>query len=187
MKGLLITAGVFLILGLSIVFWAVGISNTEIRTRNLGKAQQNNCAAYFDKVWKVLQQDAQVANQYKEAFKEIYPDLIAGRYSQKDKDGKYVAGEGTLMKLIVESNPDFKPELYQKLMTAIEGQREGFFVEQQKLIDIDLQHKNMRMTFPKSLVIGKRTDLGIVVIKSLKTDEAYKTGQENDVDLFKKN
>lgn len=187
MKGFLITAGVFLILGLSIVFWAVGVSNTEIRTRNTGKAQQEVCAAFFDKMWKVLQQDAQVADQYKEAFKQIYPDLIAGRYSQKDANGNFLKNDGSLMKLIVESNPAFDTSLYNKLMNAIEGQREGFFVEQQKLIDIDLQHKNMRMTFPKSMVIGKRADLGIVIIKSLKTDDAYKSGQENDVDLFKKN
>lgn len=185
MKGFLITLGVLLILGLSVAFWAIGVSNTEIRTRNTGKAQEQVCAAFFDKMWKILQQDAQVADQYKEAFKQIYPDLIAGRYSQKDKNGNYVGG-GSLMKFIVESNPQFDTSLYNKLMAAIEGQREGFFVEQQKLIDIDLQHKNMRMTFPKSLIIGKRPDLGIVIIKSLKTDQAYQSGQENDVDLFNK-
>lgn len=191
MKGFLITAGVFLLLGISIVIWAVGVSNDEIRLRNRGNAQQEACAAFFDKMWKVLQQDAQVADQYKEAFKEIYPDLIAGRYSGKN--------DGSLMKWVTEHNPEFNINLYDKLMTAIEGQREGFFVEQQKLIDIDRQHKDMRWTFPKKLVIGKRQNIGyevdeagkvikkgITIIKSLNTDEAYKSGQENDVDLFKK-
>lgn len=178
MKTKLIGLGVFLILGLSIVFWAIGVSNTEIRLRNKGKAQQQACEAFFDKMWKVLQQDAQVADQYKDAFKEIYPELIAGRYSK---------GDGSLMKWITEQNPQFDTKLYDKLMTAIEGQREGFFVEQQKLIDIDRQHKDMRMTFPKKMIIGRRDDLGIVVITSLTTEDAYKTGQENDVDLFKKN
>jgi len=177
MKGLLISFGVLVVLAVSIAIWAIGLSNTEIRTRNRGKAQQESCAAYFDKMWKVLQQDAQVADQYKEAFKEIYVPLIEGRYSQ---------GDGSLMKWITEHNPQFDTKMYDKLMTAIEGQREGFFVEQQKLIDIDRQHKDLRMTFPNKLVVGKRSDLGIVIIKSLKTEDAYKTGQENDVDLFKK-
>jgi len=187
MKGSLIGLGVFLILGLSIVFWAIGVSNTEIKTRNRGKAQQEACEAFFDKMWKVLQQDAQVADQYKETFKQIYPDLIAGRYSQKDANGEFLKNDGSLMKLIVESNPNFDTGLYNKLMNAIEGQRDGFFIEQQKLIDIDRQHKDMRMTFPKKMIIGKRADLAIVIIKSLKTEDVYKTGQENDVDLFKKN
>jgi hypothetical protein len=177
MKGFLITAGVFIVLGLSILFWAIGVSNDEIKLRNRGKAQQENCAAFFDKMWKVLQQDAQVADQYKEAFKEIYVPLIEGRYSQ---------GDGTLMKWITEHNPQFDVKLYDKLMTAIEGQREGFFMEQQKLIDINRQHKDMRMTIPKKWVIGTREDLAIVIIKSLKTEDAYKTGQENDIDLFPK-
>lgn len=175
MKGLLIGLGVLLVLVVSVAFWAIGLSNNEIRTRNRGKAQQESCAAYFDKMWKVLQQEAQVADQYKEAFKEIYVPLIEGRYSQ---------GDGSLMKWITEHNPQFDTKMYDKLMTAIEGQREGFFVEQQKLIDIDRQHKDLRITFPNSLVVGKREDLGIVVIKSLKTEEAFATGQENDVDLF---
>ena len=186
MKGFLIGLGVFVILGISIAFWAVGVSNTEIRLRNRGNAQQENCAAFFDKMWKILQQDANVADQYKEAFKEIYPDLIAGRYSAKNEKGENTT-DGSLMKFIVESNPQFDTKLYDKLMTAIEGQREGFFVEQQKLIDIDREHKDMRMTFPKKMVIGRRADLGIVIIKSLTTKEAYETGQENDIDLFKKN
>jgi hypothetical protein len=181
-KGLLIFAGIVVILGLMVAFWAIGLSNSEIKLRNRGNAQQEACAAYFDKVWKVLQQQAQVADQYKDGFKEIYTALMEGRYSG-DSNGQ---GKETFMKWIQESNPTFSPALYEKLMAAIEGQREGFFIEQQKLIDIDREHKNMRMTFPNSIVIGKRADLGIKIIKSLKTDDVYKSGQENDIDLFKK-
>jgi hypothetical protein len=177
--GTLITLGLVLVLGISFAFWAIGLSNSEIRLRNRGSAQQESCAAYFDKVWKILQQQAQVADQYKDAFKEIYPLLMEGRYSD---DGQ---GQQTFMKWVTEHNPEFKTELYEKLMASIEGQREGFFIEQQKLIDIDRQHKNMRMTFPNKIIVGRRADLAIVIIKSLKTDDAYKTGQENDVDLFK--
>lgn len=178
MKNIRIGTGLFLIIGVIFASWTIGINNTEIRTRNQGKAQQEACAAYFDKMWKVLQQEAQVADQYKEAFKEIYPGLIAGRYSGKN--------DGSLMKWVTEHNPQFDVKLYDKLMTAVEGQREGFFVEQQKLIDIDREHKNMRQTFPNSIIIGNRADLNIVIVKSLKTDEVYKSKQENGVDLFKK-
>jgi len=178
-KATLITFGVSIIFLIMAGVWAVGLNNDEIKLRNRGLAQQETCAAYFDKMWKILQQKAGVTDQYKEGFKEIYTALIEGRYSDEGK------GQETFMKWIVESNPTFDVSLYKDLMASIEGERNGFFMEQQKLIDIDRQHKDMRMTFPNKMIIGSRSDLEIKVIKSLKTEEVYKTGQENDVDLFK--
>jgi len=177
MKSFLIGLGVLVFAVTFALIWGITLSNSEIDIKTKGLAQQKNCTAYFDKMWKVLQQDASVADQYKEAFKEIYVPLIEGRYAK---------GDGTLMKWIQESNPTFSTESYTKLMTAIEGQREGFFIEQQKLIDIDREHKRMRQSFPNSMIIGKRPDLNIVVITSARTNDANSTGQDNDVDLFKK-
>lgn len=196
-KGLLITFGVILIFSIGLVIWGVGVSNSEIRLKNRGEAQQEVCEAYFDKVWKILQQEAQVTDQYREGFREIYTDIMAGRYSG-DGSGQ---GQQTFMKWIQESNPEFSPSLYAKLMNSIEGQREGFLVEQEKLIDINRQHKDMRMTFPKKVILSKRLPVGyvydeitgevlgkgIIIIKSLKTETVYETGQENEVDLFDKN
>lgn len=193
-KGLFIGLGVVVVIAIFIAVWAIGVSNSEIRLKNTGEAQQEVCEAYFDKVWKILQQEAQVADQYREGFREIYTDIMAGRYAN-DGNGQ---GDQTFMKWIQESNPEFSPSLYAKLMNSIEGQREGFLVEQEKLIDINRQHKDMRMTFPSKLVVGNRlaigytldevtgeiTGKGIVIIKSLKTDQVYETGQENDVELF---
>jgi hypothetical protein len=84
-------------------------------------------------------------------------------------------------------------------MAAIEGERNGFFVEQEKLIDIDRQHKTMCQTFPNSIVIGSRHNIGyladangkvlkegITIITSEVTENAYKSGKEDNVDLFKK-
>ena len=178
MKGFLISLGVLVVLGLSIVLWAVGVSNDEIRLRNRATKQQESNEAFYGKLWQILQEKAGVADEYKEAFKEIYIPLIEGRYSQ---------GDGTLMKWIVEQNPQFDASLYKDLMTAIEGQREGFFIEQQKLIDIDRQHKDMRMTIPKKWVIGKRPDLEIVVINPVVATEAFKTGVEPETNLFNRN
>jgi hypothetical protein len=186
-KGLLITLGVVALFAIITVFWAIGVSNSEIRIHQTGDAQQKVCAAFFDKMWKIIKQDAQVADKYKDAFAKIYPDLIAGRYSKND---------GSLMKWITESNPNFDTKLYDKLMAAIDGERNGFFVEQEKLVDIDRQHKTMRQTFPNSMIIGSRHNIGyeadangkvikegITIITSDVTENAYKSGKENDIDL----
>ena len=147
-------------------------------------------------MWKIITQNKEVANEYKVAFKEIYPELIAGRYSAKNEKGEYKT-DGSLMKLIVESNPTFTPELYQKLMTTIDAERQGFFMEQKTLIDIDREHKAMRRKFPKNLVIGKRNNIGYqvdengkvikegnTIITSETTENVYKTGREEIKPLF---
>ena len=182
-KGLWITLALVVLIGGIIAIWAVGVSNDEVRLANRGNAQQENCDAYFDKMWKILKEQAGVAEQYKEAFAEIYPALMEGRY----------ATGGNLMKWIQESNPDFDVSLYAKLQASIEGQRNGFFVEQTKLIDIDREHKDMRETFPKKLVVGNRQNIGyevdedgtvihkgIVIIKSTHTEEAKRTGKDDE-------
>lgn len=157
------------------IMWVVSVINTEVRLRNSGLAQQEVCTAFFDKMWKVINQEAQVSNQYKEAFKEIYIPLIEGRYSK---------GDGSLMKWITEHNPTFDTRLYEKLMISIEAQREGFFMEQKKLVDIDREHKTFRQTIPNKFLIGNKSDLNITIITSETTDKVYETGQENDINLF---
>lgn len=167
--------GVILVAVFGVMY--VSTSNTEIKTVNLFTAQQTTCEAYFDKMWKVLQQQASVADQYKDAFKEIYPSLIEGRYSN---------GGGQMMQWIQEHNPEFDPSLYGKLMNSIEAQREGFFNEQKKLISINNQHRNLLELFPSSMFVGSRDTLKLVVITSIKTKAVYESGEENDINLFSK-
>lgn len=96
-KGIVIGIVSLLFVGIIGIMY-VSTSNKEIRIKNLADAQQETCEAYFDKMWKTLKQQAGVADQYKSAFKEIYPDLIAGRYSN---------GQGQLMNWIQEHNLEF--------------------------------------------------------------------------------
>lgn len=177
-KALIVGGIIFAFLGLTIGMTWVSTNNKEISLKNKIEAQQKVCESFYDKLWKVLQQKAQVADQYKTAFKEIYPDLIEGRYG--DEKG------GTLMKWITESNPTFDVSLYKDLSASIESERSGFFMEQKKLIDLDREHKVLRQSFPESMFIGSRPDVKITIVTSQKTEQVYATGQENDVDLFKK-
>jgi hypothetical protein len=179
--GTLIGLGVFLILGMSIVFWAIGVSNAEKKLYLSGKAAQQNSEIVFDNTWKTIQTQASVTEKYKEGFREIYVELMDARY--KNDAG---AGQQTLMKWVQEANPQFDASLYAKLMNTIEGSRNAFTMEQKKLIDIDREHKAMKAVFPNSLIIGGRPDLDIKLVTSGKTKEAFSTGEENDIDPFAK-
>ncbi len=170
--------------GLLVIFLIVYFSmkwsyqNDNVRLKNKITAQQESNKANFDKMFKVIQQIAQVADQYKESFKEIYPQLIEGRYSnQKD---------GALMKWVTESNPTFDVSLYTKLANAIEANREEFFIEQQKLIDYNREQHNLINTVPGSWFLESNDTIAITIVTSATTKETFKTGEENDINLFKK-
>ncbi len=163
---------------LIIIMIGVSASNKEITLRSKISAQKQVCEAFYDKLWKIISQKAQVAEQYKEAFKEIYPKLIEGRYGNENG--------GTLMKWITESNPQFDISLYKDLMQSIEAERSGFFMEQKKLIDLNNEHRIIKQSFPNSIFIGSRPDIEITIISSELTKKVMETGQENDIEIFKK-
>jgi hypothetical protein len=179
--GTLIGLGIAGVVVVAILFWAIGLSNTYNKKFVTGKACQQNSEIVFDNTWKKIQQQAGVANEYKVGFKEIYVAMMDARYS-----GDSASGKETLMKWITESNPTFDVSLYKTLMNTIEGSRNEFTMEQKKLIDIDRELKSMKVTFPNSLVLGRKDDLEIILVTSSKTEEAYKTGKDDDVDLFPK-
>jgi len=173
----------FIIGGIAAVFLAVIIffmyasaSNTEVRLKNQGSAQEQLCKNNFDNMFKTIAQVAQVSEQYKESFKEIYIPLIEGRY----KD------ENLLMKWVTESNPNFDTKLYDKLVDVIESKRNGFELEQKKLVSIVQEHNNLLETMPSSWFVGGRPHLQVTYVTSSKTKEVYRTGEDNDIDLFPK-
>jgi len=177
MKKAIIIGVSILTLVIIVVIIGVSASNKEIRLRSQITAQKQVCEAFYDKLWKVIAQKAQVADQYKDAFKEIYPQLIEGRYGNEKG--------GTLMKWITESNPTFDVSLYKDLMTSIEAERAGFFMEQKRLVDLNNEHRIIRQTFPASVFIGGRSDIAITIVSSDATKKVMETGKENDIDIFK--
>ena len=176
-KGLYIglAVGAFLILIAFIM--GINASNGEVRLRNQAEAQEQVCKNNFDAMFKKIAQIAEVSDQYKQTFKEIYPALIEGRYKN---DGN------TLMKWIQESNPNFDTKLYSKLIDVIESSRDGFKHEQDKLADVVREHKNLLGMWPSSMFVGGRPPLQMTFVSSSKTKETYRTGEENDIDVFKK-
>ncbi len=177
-KGLVIFGGLAIILMIVLGTWWIGLSNGEKSLVNKMEAQEQVIEAFFDKMWKILQQQAGVANEYKESFRSIYKDLMEGRYSGDNK--------GQMMLWIQEQNPQFDTKLFDKLMVSIEAQREGFFVEQKKIIAMVNEHKNMIELFPGSIVLGGRPVYKYEVISSAVAKQVMETRQEDNVDLFKK-
>lgn len=175
--GLYIGLAVAALFAIIITIMGVSASNSEVKLRNKGEAQEQVCKNNFDAMFKKIAQIAEVADEYKQTFKEVYPALIEGRYKN---DGN------ALMKWIQESNPNFDIKLYDKLIDVIESSRDEFKHEQDKLADIVREHKDLLGTWPSSMFVGGRPPLELTFVTSSKTKEVYRTGEDNDINVFKK-
>jgi len=176
-KGLYIGMAIGAFLLIIVCMMGISASNSEIELKTQANAQEQVCKNNFDAMFKKIAQIAEVSDQYKEAFKEVYPALIEGRYKN---DGN------TLMKWIQESNPNFDTKLYSKLTDVIESSRDSFKHEQDKLADIVREHNNILQKWPSSMFVGGRPALNVTFVSSAKTKETYRTGEENDINVFKK-
>ena len=156
-----------ILVGIVVLGYFISVNNTEIRLRNLVKAQQEVCEANFDKMWKVIKQITHVSDTYLEAFKEIYPKLISGRYQGKD------------IAFVAEHNPPLDSAVLRQLATAIEINREEFFSQQRLLVARQNEHKTFIQTFPVCVLLPGAQEVKITVIKSDHTADIYATGKEN--------
>ena len=161
------TIVVILLAAVVVLGYFISVSNTEIRLRNLVKAQQEVCEANFDKMWKVIKQITHVSDTYLDAFKEVYPKLISGRYQGKD------------IQFVVEHNPPLSTSVLEQLANAIEINREQFFSHQRLLVARHNEHKTFIESFPACILLPNAQEIKITVIKSDHTTEVYATGKEN--------
>ena len=182
-KGLIITLISVLFLTLIYFSLKVSVTNTEITLREQTVHQVDVCEANHDKMFKVIAQMAKVPKEFmkqaRESFKDIYPELMEGRYGN---DGDM------LMKWIHESNPQFDLNafkgLYENLQIAIESNRQEFFVEQKKLIDLHREHKVYIQKFPQRIFLKDKKEVEIVVISSTHTKQVFETGIDDNLELF---
>jgi hypothetical protein len=152
-------------------------NNREIALRTEAEAQRGKIEGVHDKMWKVLQQKAQITNEYAQSFDSIYTHIIAGRYSQ---------GDGSLMKWIKEANPDFDSSLYKDLMQSVEICRTEFQNSQERMLDIIREHQTLCSQYPGTWFISNKVPIEYEVISSTKSKMVMETGIDDDVDLFKK-
>lgn len=166
----ILAIGIFSVVGMYFSY-----NNTDAKLRAQAEAQLGKVEGVHDKMWKVLQQKAQVSNEYKNAFSEIYPDLIEGRYSQ---------GDGSLMKWITEANPTFDTSLYKDLMLSIELLRTEFQKSQERMLDIIREHTVLLTTVPSKWFVSNTEKIEYTIISSTRSKTVMATGLDDDISLF---
>lgn len=168
------------VVGVLILFLGLYVSahNKETYLRNRFTSQQKSNESSFDKMWKVIQQQTGVASEERETFRETFVEIMQAQQG--------VAGKGALASFFQQSGVTVSSDLYAKLMTTIEAQRESFHRDQQKLLEIVRQHDDVRTMLPYSFFVGGRPPLEAKIVISTKTDEVFSSGKDDEVDLFRK-
>ena len=178
-KIILLSVAVIMFLGIgTFVGMYFSYNNKEIALRNQVEAQRGKIEGVHDKMWKVISQKAQVSNEYKDAFTEIYPAIMEGRYSGN--------GDGSLMKWVTEQNPNFDTSLYKDLSQSIELLRTEFQKSQERMLDLIREHTTLCNTVPGRWFISNKTPIEYTVVSSTKSKVVMETGLDDDVDIFKK-
>ena len=169
---IIIVAAVAILLVLLIMFFPY--NNKEIYLRKEADAQRKKIESTHDKMWKVIKQKAEVSDKYRETFERVYPEIIAGRYS----DGS------SAMKWIQEANPNFDTSLYNDLMQAIEIQRTHLHNAQSRMLDVIRERASLIESYPSRWFITNKSEIEYEVISSTKTHNVVETRVDDDVDVF---
>ncbi len=167
-----------LIVLIFLIAFMMGISyqNTYERIDQDILAQYKKIESNYEKMSRVILQQAGILNKYSTDFREIYKGMMQGRYG---KDGSKA-----MWQWIKEQNPQIDSALYAKLMTTVEAQRTGFDRQQSKVASMVAESNKMLKTAPaKWFVDGKIKEAKIV--SSSNTKVIMESGiDDSSNDLF---
>jgi hypothetical protein len=170
-KVTIIGAGVVILLLFIYMGMSISYNNhaNQLEVASTQKIKANKVD--YDAMWKTVSEQMGVTDKYKDAFKEIYIEMMEGRYSHDN---------GKLMMWIQERNPNFDASMYKTIMNTIESKRTDFATRQKELIAIEEEYNRMLVTFPGSWFVGDRKPMDNTVITSTKTERVFETGLDDE-------
>lgn len=200
MRTLVIAGGLTLFFLVIFLVSCVTFQNTAVNLESSVKGQYQKNQNTYDAFWKTVKESAQISDEYKEAFKEILVDDTQARYG---KDG---AGAAFLM--LNERPINFDDKTYLKIMQLIESGRHDFRQGQDDLLDKQRVYENHLRSvsgsffagitgFPKEVGgelappfdkdgDGRMTVLDYKIVTSAKTEAAFATAKDDEIDVFNK-
>lgn len=185
MKVFGIIAGVvvtLLVIGLLMVgAFFLNLTNQDNKYRIAMRADSAAATIAYDNMWKEVTEKAQVSAEYKDAFNEALIQSMEARYGSEDR-------QSPLFKFINEQNPTMDPSLFKEVMHTITVQRAIFMEAQKRLISDKQQHDLFFLMQPNNffLTLVGRQEMKITLITSSKTKKAYKSGEDDAIDVFGK-
>jgi hypothetical protein len=161
-----------IVFGLTVLSW----HNTASSLRNSYEMKVVANSSELDNLWKKIKQSAQVPEQKKEAFKEIFNSYASSRST---------GGENQTMTWIKESVPNVDLKVYDQLMNIITGSRDTWTMKQTELVSIAEQYNALLVSQPKGffLSVFGHQKIDPKVITSERTEQTFSTGKDDDISL----
>ena len=163
------------------IFTGIGVRNQEATLRANFTAIQTGNKVDYDAMWKIINQTSQVPTQYSKDFTEAYSKILQSSGGTDQNAVRNLFAVATGMKV-----PQLDSSLYRKVQDVIESQRTKFANAQKSQLAIKAEHDILRTTWPGSLFVGNLPPLVVQVVTSTRTENAFETGKDNDVNLFNK-
>lgn len=181
--GILSVIGIFIVSILIFVIMYFSYNNSETRIRNAIVAKQRDNTSQLDNTVKVISQNAQVTSEQREALKDVIVGNAEARAGSR--------GSGNLATLVHEAVPnmDQTTQTYRQLMNTITAARNQWTENQRELLDLSREHNNMLTLQPSAffcVTLGGKQPIEVTIVTSTRTEESFKTGKDDDTDLFKK-
>lgn len=178
MKATIIIASSFLAAALFFGGCTISTLNTEASLRVAIEAKITANTAEFDNMKKKIGGVAEVSSEAMDKLKEIFVSYADARTT----DG------GGLAKWVTESVPNIDASMYKQLVNTLTSSRDSWTARQSELVDLSREQKGMFAKFPDNVILSifgrKPTD--IVIVTSSATKEAFRSGEDNDSSIFRK-
>ena len=176
---ILSVVGVMLLTCIVFVSIAVGTYNTQAGLKNRYEMKVVDNTSEFDNLWKKLNQVAQIPDKKKDALKEIFNSYASARTSPN---------QGQMMSWIKEAIPNADMSIYDNLMNIVIASRDSWTMRQKELVSIAEVYNGNLVTFPNNIFLGMFgfKKINPEVITSTKTENVFKSGKDDDTQLFGK-
>lgn len=154
----------------------INYQSSEVRLRATITQKQKTNEASRDTMFNILKNKAGVLEQHREDFKAIWVDLVGKRY-ENDK--------GVLFKWVQEKNPEWDTSLYKDLMVSIEAERHRFLRDQVELASLKVSHDTLLNSPVSGFFLSGRAPIEITIVTSSGSQEAFRTGTDDEDPLAK--
>lgn len=171
-----VVIGAIALIGLVFVGSAISSYNRQAGLKNQYEMKVKANSGEFDNLWKKISQVCQLADNKKDAFKEIYTSYATARTPD---------GAGQLMNWIKEAAPALDLKVYDNAQNVIVGSRDSWTMRQTELVSVAEQYNRNLVTFPNNIFLGMFgfQKIDPKVITSSRTEKAFETGKDDDVSL----
>jgi uncharacterized protein YutD len=170
--GLAVTVGISIAILAISALTILSHRNQAVKLEERIEAQYVSNQSNYDNMWKKFKEMTQVTDLQAEQFKDVYTDLMNGRYEDPN----------LLFKMVQEQNPQLSQEVYTQLQREISAGRNTFDNKQAQIADIIREYNSyVKVNFVMAAITKRSTkDASEYIITSEQTQKAF-TDKKDDV------